>query len=233
MKKLLIIISVTFLFVACKTSTTTNNANGESSTSEKTNENSTSNVIDGNGRFDDKSGILITETDMMGMGKMKMKMTFDDYGKKVLTEMNMNMMGKEVTNLSMSRDGYAYSWTNPASMSVKIKIDDKQVDEKNINYKDLSEELRKKMNMKEEGNETIDGKDCKVFSFSMKEGMAGKSWVWKGLPIQTEMNMAGKKIVTKFLSYDTNVSIPSSTFDLPAGVEFKEMINNAPATATK
>lgn len=233
MKKLFILLSVAFMFTACKTNTAPNSENGETASTEKTDESSTSDVIDGDGKFDDKSGILITETDMMGMGKMKMKMTFDDYGKKVLTEMNMNMMGKEVTNLSLAKDGYAYTWTNPASMSVKIKMDDNNVDEKNINYKNLSEELKKKLNMKEEADETIDGKTCKVFTFSMESGMSGKSYVWKGLPIQTEMNMAGKKIITKFLSYDTNVSIPASTFELPAGVEFKEMINNAPATAAK
>ncbi len=233
MKKLFIILSVTYLFVSCNSNNTTNNENGEKTTTEKIEKNATSDADIGDGKFDDKSGVLVTETDMMGMGKMNIKMTFDDYGKKVLTEMNMNMMGKEVTNLSMTKDGFAYTWTNPASMSMKIKLDEKDVDEKNINYKNLSEELKKKLNMKEEGNETIDGKDCKVFSFSMKEGMSGKSYIWKGLPIQTEMMMAGKKIVTKFLSYDTNVSIPSSTFELPAGVDFKEMINNAPTTATK
>lgn len=228
MKKLLIILSATILFVACKTNTTTNNANGETETTEL----ATSTAATPEGRFDDKSGILITETDMMGMGKSTLKMSFDDYGKKVMNEMTMSMMGKEMHTKSLIKDGYAYTWTEPATMAMKVKIDNKS-DEKNINYKDLSEELKKKMNMKEEGNETIDGKDCKVFSFSMEEGMKGKSWVWKGLPVQSEIEMQGKKILTKFKEYQTNVSIPASTFDLPAGVDFKEMINNAPATAGK
>jgi len=95
----------------------------------------------------------------------------------------------------------------------------------------MSEEMRKKLNFKEEGNETIDGKDCKVFSFSMeKEGMKGKSWVWKGLPLQSEMEMQGKKILTKFKQYETNISIPASTFDLPTGIEFKDMSTESTPT---
>lgn len=219
MKKIFFIATSIFVFTACKNSTAPSGATSETAVSEKAS--TTNNVSDG--RFDDKSGILVTETDMMGMGKSTLKMTFDDYGKKMLNEMTMSMMGKEIHSTSLIKDGYVYSWSKDMpNMAMKIKLDD-NLDDKTIDYKNMSEEMKKKLNLKEEGNETIDGKDCKVFSFSVKEGMKGKSWVWKGLPVQSEMEMQSKKILTKFKEYQTNVSIPSSTFDLPSGVEFKEM----------
>jgi len=228
MKKILLVALTACLFTACKNNSAPNNENSTAVSSENT----TTSDVKPNGRFDDKSGILVTETDMMGMGKMQMIMTFDNYGKDVFNETKMSMMGKEMHTKSLVKDGYAYTWTEPASMAVKAKIEEGKVDDKNIDYNHLSEEMKKKLNMKEEANETVDGKDCKVFSFSMKEGMSGKSWIWKGLPVQTEMNMSGKKIMTKFVRYETNVSIPSSTFDVPSGVDFKEM-NIGKTTAEK
>jgi outer membrane lipoprotein-sorting protein len=227
MKKIFFIAASILVFNACKNNTAPTSATGETVTTEKAT--TTDNVPDG--RFDDKSGILVTETDMMGMGKSTLKMTFDDYGKKMLNEMTMSMMGKQIHSFSLIKDGFIYTWTDMANMAMKMKLDE-NLDDKTIDYKNMSEEMRKKLNLKEEGNETVDGKDCKVFSFSMKEGMKGKSWVWKGLPVQSEMEMQGKKILTKFKDYQTNVSIPSSTFDLPTGVEFKEM-NVDKTTAAK
>jgi hypothetical protein len=218
MKKLLLIAAVVFMYTACKNNSTSENTKSGTNTSEKT----TAAEAVPDGRFDFKSGILVTETDMMGMGKSTMTMTFDDYGKHTLTEMKMSMMGKDMITKTIIKDGYAYSWTQPLSMAIKVKLEDNP-DDKNIDYKNLTEEMKKKLNMKEEADETIDGKTCKVYSYSMKEGMSGKTYTWKGMPIQTVMNMAGKNIVTKFVSFEENVSIPSSAFDLPADVEFKEM----------
>ncbi len=229
MKKFFFIAASIFVFTACKNNTAPSGATSETAVSEKTS--ATGNVSDG--RFDDKSGILVTETDMMGMGKSTLKMSFDDYGKKMRNEITMSMMGKEIHSTSIIKDGFVYTWSiDMPNMAMKIKLDD-NLDDKTIDYKNMTDEMRKKLNLKEEGNETVDGKDCKVFSFSAKEGMKGKSWVWKGLPVQSEMEMQGKKILTKFKEYQTNVSIPTSTFDLPSGVEFKEMNVDDKATAGK
>lgn len=230
MKNLLFIAMVACLFAACKNNSAPNNTSSETSAATTSPTSETPISASPNGRFDDKSGILITETDMMGMGKTTAKLIFDDYGKHTFTEMKMNMMGKEMTTKSLIKDGYAYTWTEPVSMAMKAKIDESKPDDKNIDYKHLSEEMKKKLNMKEEADETVDGKNCKVYSFSFQEGMTGKYFVWKGMPIQSEMNMSGKKIVTKFVSYEADASVPSSTFEVPSGIEFKEMNISKPKT---
>ena len=86
------------------------------------------------------------------------------------------------------------------------------------------------INFKMEGKEDINGKECTVASFS-SEQMQGKVWVWKQIPMKTELNVVGKTITSKLISLDENPSIPSGTFEIPSDVLFNEM--QLPATAEK
>jgi len=221
MKNLFLVLSAVFLFTACKNSATTT----ESESDEAKTETAASDAY--KGRYEFKSGVLETQTSMMQMGTANIKMTFDDYGKTQLTEsaVSMDMMGKKINTLtkSLMKDGYIYTWAEPSmGAATKMKMSADKFDEKNMDFNALTEEMKKRFQIKEEGGETIDGKTCKVFSFTT-EGMKGKTWVWKGVPLQSEMSVSGQTITSKFLRLEENPSLPASTFELPAGVTFNEV----------
>ncbi|MBK9330589.1 MAG: hypothetical protein IPM95_15125 [Sphingobacteriales bacterium] len=230
MKNLIVLLSVFAISIsACKNSSTNSEAVSEEQAQSVNTE--TRGV---EGRYDFKSGILETQTEMMGMGNANIKTTFEGYGKTQLIEstVSMEMMGKKIntSTRSLIKDGFLYTWAVPSmGAATKMRIEEGKFDDKNIDFKNLTKEMRDKFQIKEIANETIDGKDCKVFSFSV-EGMNGKSYVWKGLPIQSEMSVSGHTIKTRFVRFE-ETDVPSSAFELPADVTFNEM--QAPATAAK
>ena len=93
--------------------------------------------------------------------------------------------------------------------------------------------MRKKLNYKDEGTETVNGKECKVASFS-SEQMKGKVWMWKQVPVKMEMSIVDKVVTSTLKNLEENPSLPSGTFDVPADVEFREMsMPKMPETAQK
>lgn len=226
MKKILFIFSVAALFTACK-----NNAAPASDSSEpKSVISDIKDAVTNNGL---KSAIYETETIMPGgMGTTTSKITFDDYGKKSRSAINtaMSFGGKSMNTSanSLMVDGYAYSWQSGAKTGNKFKLDQSKFDPNNL--ANMTEEMKKKLNYKDEGTETIDGRECKVASFSMEQ-MKGKMWMWKQVPVKMEMTMMGKVVNSTLKSLEENPSIPAGTFDVPADIEFKEI--NLPSTASK
>lgn len=232
MKKIIFIAIAVIIFTACnqktESSSTSENAVAETAAT------SASDVP--KGQYEYKSGILEAETVMPGgMGTTTTKITFDDYGKQKITETNMAMsMGghsMNTTTKSLVKDDYVYSWSSASKSGMKFKLDPSRVDPKtNMDVSKMTEEMKARLHLQEVGNETIDGKDCKVFTYEA-ETMKGKMWIWKQMPLQSEMSIGGKSIISKYKSFRENPSIPAGTFDVPADVEFKEM--NIPESAAK
>lgn len=226
MQKLLLIIGVSVLFTSCKNNNTSTVTEPNSVVSE------IKDAVTGEGL---KTAIYETETIMpAGMGTTTTKVTFDDYGKKTRTEINsvISFGGKSMntsTN-SLMIDGYVYSWQTGAKTGTKFKLDESRFDPNNLDFSKMTEEMRKKMNFKEEGTESVNGKECKVASFSTEQ-MQGKVWMWKQIPMKMEMSIVGKTVTSTLKNLEENPGLASGTFDVPADIEFKEM--NLPATAAK
>lgn len=229
MKNLFLIAVAVFLFTACKTNSSEDN-NKESSGSV------ISDAIDAVTPSDGlKSAIYETEMDMPGgMGKANSKVIFDDHGKKTLTQITtaMSFGGKTMSTIATTLlvDGYAYSWSNVGKTGTKIKIDDSKIDPKNLDVSKLTDEMKAKLKFKDEGQETIDGRVCKVGSYSIEQ-MNGKVWIWKQIPVKMQMSIGGNVITSNLKNIEENPSIPAGTFDVPSTIEFKEMSmqNAAPA----
>ena len=221
MQKLSLIIGIAVLFTACKNKT----ASEPNSVVSEIKEAVTNDGL--------KSAIYETETEMPGgMGTTSTKITFDDYGKKSKTEIKSSMSfgGKSMntSSTSLMADGYVYSWQTGAKTGTKFKLDKSKFDPSNM--ADITDEMKKKLNYKDEGTETVNGKECKVASYTTEQ-MKGKMWMWKQVPVKMEMSMMGKVMTSNLKNLEENPSLPSGTFDVPADVEFKEM--NLPTTAEK
>lgn len=226
MQKLLLIIGVLALFTSCK------NNNASTATEPNSVVSEIKDAVTGEGL---KSAIYETETVMpAGMGTTTTKVTFDDYGKKTRTEINsaISFGGKSMntsTN-SLMIDGFVYSWQTGAKSGTKFKLDESRFDPNNLDFSKMTEEMRKKMNFKDEGTESVNGKECKVASFSTEQ-MQGKVWMWKQVPMKMEMSIVGKTVTSTLKHLEEDPSLAAGIFDVPADIEFKEM--NLPATAEK
>ncbi len=79
------------------------------------------------------------------------------------------------------------------------------------------------------GTETIDGKLCTVVEYVDPEGKV-KTWLWQehGLLIRMEMTTPEGILRTEMKNIEFG-DIPDSMFELPAGVEIKEMPGGMPS----
>ncbi|HNE50108.1 MAG: hypothetical protein U0T31_09680 [Chitinophagales bacterium] len=227
MKKLILLFGAVALFTACKNnSTEKTTANAATS--------STTSAAAAAPADKLKSAIYETEMEMPhGMGVTSTKVQFDDYGKKSRTEMKSSISfggnAKTSSVNSVLVDGYVYTWQSGAKTGSKIKIDESKFDPKNADFAQLSEEMKAKLNYKEEGTETLNGKECRVGSFNAEQ-MKGKIWMWKQIPIQMQMEMMGNTLTSKLKNLEENPSFPAGTFDIPTDITFSEL--SIPQTAT-
>ncbi|MCK5906469.1 MAG: hypothetical protein KAG37_02710 [Flavobacteriales bacterium] len=69
--------------------------------------------------------------------------------------------------------------------------------------------------------EQIAGKKCEIW-----KGSLGIIWVWKGLALKSETTVLGISIIETAISVKVNISIPESRFEIPEGIEIKDIPEN-------
>lgn len=150
---------------------------------------------------------------------------FDDYGKKEAKYSNTVtkmlgvksyentitiLNGDQVINYD-EKTGKATKSTNPAIHAFTTDED--------MDYEEYAIEMMKSLGFEKVGTETVLGKNCDVW-----EGM-GTIYTWKGLSIKSNTKIMGMNINIIATDVQTNVRIPASKFELPAGVEVNTMNN--------
>jgi hypothetical protein len=171
------------------------------------------------GKYAIKSGIVEYKTQMMGMD-MKQVLTFDDYGKKDMTEMIAEMMGVKIHTVTLNKDGFVYNYdlekkTGTKSVSYQSSS--------NIDFENLSEEMVKDMNLKKEGTEEFLGKTCEKMSVDYtKMKLKGTYLVYKGIALKMDADMGAMKMNLIGEKFIENPEIPASKFEVPADVKIAE-----------
>ncbi|MFA5971306.1 MAG: hypothetical protein WC780_03055 [Lentimicrobiaceae bacterium] len=172
------------------------------------------------GKYAIKSGIVEYKTQMMGMN-MKQVLTFDDYGKKEVTEMMANMMGVKIHTVTLRKDGYIYTLDMVKKTGTKIPL--LTMNNSDIDFENLSEEMTKEMNLKKEGTEEYLGKTCEKMSIDYtKMNMKGTFLVYKGVALKSETNMGTTKINLIGEKFIENPVIPAEKFEIPPDITITE-----------
>lgn len=108
----------------------------------------------------------------------------------------------------MIKDDYIYIWQEGATSGTKMKMDPSKFDPKNADFNKLTQEMKDKLKIKEEGTEDVLGKSCKVISFTLDDertkGATGKSSVWKGIAIKSQFGIAGQTMLMEAKKLDEN-----------------------------
>lgn len=97
-----------------------------------------------------------------------------------------------------------------------------------VNFNALDAKTIKKNKIKELGTEEIAGKLCTIYSvriLQMQQYITNKYWVYKGIVMKSETTsfMSDNPIVTTVTSLEEDAVMPEGIFEVPEGVEVKEM----------
>ncbi len=213
-----LLIAAGFLMVfACS------NTTKEKTEDNKENTEETSDVIDG--KFKSKSGIIVYETEVMGM-KTTTSLYYDDYGNKICYEVK-SPMGV-MTTIQKDDKTYVLDMKNKTCTT----FDDETEDENDNSFLDydfdnIESDDMKSLGLKKEANQKFLNKDCQVFSMT-KEGAKIKFWVNNNLMLKMETEAMGMKISMAAVKVDENADIPASKFEVPKDFKTVDMKSLVP-----
>ncbi len=170
------------------------------------------------GKYALKSGIVEYKSTMMGFESTQ-TLYFDDYGTKEVTDTLMDIMGTKNTNVMLTKDGTMYSFDPGKKTGMKSPAMPQM---NQINFEALTDDVVKEWNLKEEGKETFLDKECIKYSMNNSNmNMKGNYWVWKGIALKMEMEMATSSMVMEATSIQENADVPAEKFEVPADIVFQ------------
>lgn len=170
------------------------------------------------GKYAIKSGIVEYKANVINMEQTQ-TITFDDYGAKQVTQAKMEMMGMKINQYTLIKDGYIYSFNKEKKTGTKHPV---AAEKSDIDFQNLTEEIKEKMKIKKIGEETFLGKPCVKYSIdNEKLKMKGVYWVWNGIALKMDVDMGGMKMVLETVKIEENPNIPANTFDVPSDIKFE------------
>ena len=154
-----------------------------------------------------KSGTIKVEMDMMGQ-TIPSTIYFDDYGAKQAT--SINMMGMEMTQIN--KDGKMYL-VNKGEKSVQ----EMPQQQEQINYLNLTDEVKAKYKIKEVGKETVAGKECTTYTVEvsqMVQTVKTTVSVWNGIAMKTVADAGGFSMSQKVTEVK-EAPVDAAIFEIP------------------
>lgn len=186
-------------------------------------------------RYGIKSGIVTFEPyEIMGM-KITQTTYFDDYGGSETQEIvtQGEIMGVKTKNhkVTIIKDGYSINYdienfVNGVDQAKKIAHKSKILGlTGNINFAELTDELKKRFDYKEEGSETVAGVEGTKFSMTIDNNKSKRisGVIYKNVILKSEASMGGIDIMLKASSFETGADIPGEKFEVPEGYTIKEI----------
>jgi len=175
-------------------------------------------------RYEFKSGKVVYQSTGSMTGSETMY--FDNYGMLEVknTTATLEMMGiKQVTDTKVIMNNkWVYTIDNNSGEANKMENPLYSMFPQGTDLEKVGEEMMKNMGGVKIGTETIIGKNCDIWEIKK---LMSKVWVWKSIPIKSEINMMGMKITQIATSVEIDITVSADKFKIPEGVEFKDMGN--------
>jgi len=155
----------------------------------------------------------------MGM-EATQTMCFDDYGAKENQDVAMEVMGFKVHTITVMKDGFSYNYDPDKKTGTKTSLTGRN---DNIDFENLTEEIQKEMKIEKIGSEKFLDKNCTKFSINNEKlRMKGSYLVWKGIPLKTDVDLGGMKMLLEATKITENADVPAEKFVIPADIKFQE-----------
>ena len=178
-----------------------------------------------------KSGVY-TMSMAFGDNEMITEYYFDNYGLKTAqVQEGGGMMG-------MGQEGKTRTITDKDGATIRINDEAKTATKfpaggpmggfgggrAQINWNNLTDQVKKDNNIKELGKETIAGKECTKYSMTT-EGFQGPQeqtvWIYKGIQLKNEMSSDFGTFGATCKKFEEK-EVPASMFEVPAGIKVEE-----------
>jgi hypothetical protein len=173
-------------------------------------------------RYEFKSGKVVYQSTGSMTGTETMY--FDNYGMLEVknTKATLEMMGiKQVSDTKVIMNNkFVYTIDNNSGEATKMENPLYSMFPEGTDLEKVGEEMMKNMGGIKIGTETVSGKDCEIWEIKK---LMSKVWVWKSIPIKSEVNMMGLKITQIATSVEVDIDVSADEFKIPEGVEFKDM----------
>jgi len=179
-------------------------------------------------RYGIESAIVKKNTVMKVQGmeqKISSVQYFADFGGKESTEIVMDVMGQTFTIFTLIKDGYMYSANISMGQGTKINMADMD-DYKNVNFLQLTDDVKKKYQIQANGVEQVAGKSCNRYEMSFDtqgQNVKATVWVWQGISLKSKMAMAGTTAEEETTEIQEGVTIDKAKFEIPEGINFTEV----------
>ena len=172
-------------------------------------------------RFGLQSGVIVMESETMGM-KQFITMYFRDWGKEMTNEIQMNVMGQKLHIISVVKDGWIFEADLISKKGTKKQIDTMSYDQ--LNYLNIEDNMQMKgFEIKKTGQTEILNRQCDEYSISMKQqGLEVKTAVWKGITVRSEAKVMGMTVKINVTDIQENVEIPDEKFEVPNDIVFED-----------
>ena len=175
-----------------------------------------------------KSGVITMSMDMMG-NEMITETYFDDYGLKTAQVSEGGFMGGEgKTRTITDKDGAQIRINDAEKTATKFPAGGMGMGfgggRAQINWNNLTDQVKKENNIKEVGKETIAGKECTKYSMTT-EGFQGPQeqtvWIYKGIQLKNEMSSDFGTFGQTCKKFEEK-AVDASMFEIPAGVKVED-----------
>lgn len=179
-------------------------------------------------RYGVKSGKITTSMEMMGQAVIQ-EVYFDDYGAKQASISNFN--GRKMRNINV--DGRMIMVNDEEKTAVEMPMGGRMGGgpmgggrDEQIDWENLTEKVIRKNRIKENGEEEIAGKTCKVYTYTvMMMGQARKQtvWIYKGITMKTSMKTNFGDMGQTVIALEEDIEIDPAMFSVPEGVTIEKM----------
>jgi len=208
MKKLLFTLFALVFIIACSK---TEEQKVESSDQPTVTTQQTTQPVE-NHRYGVKSGIIFYNAPM----NVKQELYFDEFGAKEVFITSIDLGMAKSKSIEIRKDGYIYKYEDgkPEGTKTKWYTND-------MNFDKADPKTIERYKVKDLGTETISGKECKKWGAEFG-GSPITTWVWDNIMIKSITKMGGNDFVIEATKIQ-ETPVDSKIFELPAGVNFKEM----------
>ena len=173
------------------------------------------------GKYLIKSGMIAME----GMTKGSRTMTtlfFDDYGAKEMSETIGEMSGIPINSRIITAGGYTYNLDLEKNTGTK-QSSATAGPSSGIDFSKINDKMMIDLGLTKSGVATILERVCDVWIMDMpRMKMKGKYYVWKNIPLKSEVEVNGLTVEMHVVAIDENPKLPASTFEPPVSMEIEE-----------
>lgn len=172
-----------------------------------------------NAPYSFKTGVIEYESSTMGM-KQQLITMFCNYGIVSRTEIISRMLGQSIKQVRLVNDTAIFTLNLIDSTGSYTLLDS---GERNLNFRNLSEEDIEKNHIKQVGTEEILEKNCTIYELFLEEqDVKIKIWIWEGITLKSVSTVRGIKVTMTAKKLRVNVDIPHENFDVPKGFSIRK-----------